>query len=99
MTHAEITRDDVIAEAWRIATARPTDAVRMASTPPQEWGSLDLSVLTKLELGKDGQIKMEFVDRGRLLERLMDVVAPASSYEAYQLLRQMAYGNDGGESL
>lgn len=70
-------REQIIKRMWKLANARAGDAVRLACFPPEEWrgaDGLDLDALTEFKRGSNGVIELKFVDRGRLLERLLDTV-------------------------
>ena len=65
---------DLVALGWEMVSA-PADPVQLLTKPREEWDSLDLRTLTRLEVGRDGALKLETIDRGRLLERLLEVMS------------------------
>ena len=70
-------REDIVKRMWRLANAGAEDAVRLACFPPEEWQGVDkleLDALTEFKRGSNGVGELKFVDRGRLLERLLDAV-------------------------
>lgn len=70
-------REQIIGKMWRLACAGAGDAIRLACFPPEEWcgmQGLDLEAVTEFKRGSSGAAELKFVDRGRLLERLLDAV-------------------------
>ena len=88
LTRMVPTKEDVIAAAWALATSDISDAVKLATLPTDEWGGLNLIGLTELRRGANGVVEIKMVDRGRLLERLLDVVDSESSERRYEELLQ-----------
>ena len=91
------TREDVLGRMWRLANTKATDAVRMACTPQEEWGDvkkLELDCLTEFKRGTNGVIELRFVDRGKLLERLLDGVDHSGEEQVDRFLRAME-GDEG----
>lgn len=70
-------REQIIRRMWSLAGADVKDAVKLAGLPPEEWGSLEklkLEALTEFRRGSNGVVELKFVDKAKLLERLLDVV-------------------------
>ena len=70
-------REQIIRQMWKLANAGAGDAVKLACFPPEEWQGtqrLNLEALTEFKRGSNGVVELKFVDRGRLLERLLDTV-------------------------
>ena len=64
------TREEILAQMWKLANAGAQDAVRMACFPEEEWGDvkkMDLNGVTDFKRGANGVIELKFVDRGKLL--------------------------------
>jgi len=86
------TREDVLGRMWKLANARAVDAVRLACTPQEEWGDvrkLELDCLTEFKRGSNGVIELRFVDRGKLLERLLDGVDHSGEEQVDRFLKAM----------
>ena len=69
------TREEILGRMWTLANASAADAVRVACFPEEEWEDgkqLKLDAVTEFKRGANGVIELRFVDRGRLLERLLD---------------------------
>ena len=69
-------REQIIKRMWKLANAGAGDAVKLACFPPEEW------------CGTDG-LDLEFVDRGRLLERLLDAVDHSGEEQVDRFLQAM----------
>ena len=70
-------REQIIKRMWKLANTGAGDAVKLACFPPEEWQEpqkLDLDALTEFKRGSNGVVELKFVDRGRLLERLLDML-------------------------
>ena len=70
-------REQIVKQMWRLDNTGAGDAVKLACFPPEEWQGveeLELDALTEFTRGSNGVVELRFVDRGRLLERLLDVV-------------------------
>ena len=70
-------REQILRQMWKLANAGAGDAVKLACFPPEEWHGvekLELDALTEFTRGSNGVVELRFVDRGRLLERLLDTV-------------------------
>lgn len=85
-------REQIIRRMWRLANAEAGDAVRLACFPPEEWQdteTLDLDALTEFKRGSNGVVELKFVDRGRLLERLLDAVDHSGEDQVDRFLQAM----------
>ena len=85
-------REQIVKQMWRLANAGAGDALRLACFPPEEWGEtrgLDLDALTEFKRGSNGVIELKFVDRGRLLERLLDAVDHSGEDQVGRFLQAM----------
>lgn len=85
-------REDIVKRMWRLANAGAEDAVRLACFPPEEWQGVDkleLDALTEFKRGSNGVVELKFVDRGRLLERLLDVVDHSGEEQVERFLQAM----------
>ena len=90
-------RRQIVKRMWRLANAGAEDAVKLACFPPEEWREterLDLDALTEFKRGSNGVVELRFVDRGRLLERLLDVVDHSGEDQVDRFLQAM--GGDEG---
>jgi len=86
------TRDEILGQMWKLATASAADAVRMACFPEEEWGDvkkLKLNGVTEFKRGSNGVIELKFVDRGKLLERLLDACDRSGEEQVDRFLRAM----------
>ena len=85
-------REDIVKRMWRLANAGAEDAVRLACFPPEEWQGVDkleLDALTEFKRGNSGVVELKFVDRGRLLERLLDAVDHSGEDQVDRFLQAM----------
>ena len=85
-------REQIIKRMWKLANTEAGDAVRLACFPPEEWqgvDGLDLDALTEFKRGSNGVIELKFVDRGRLLERLLDAVDHSGEDQVDRFLQAM----------
>lgn len=85
-------REQIIKRMWKLANAEAGDAVKLACFPPEEWcgtGGLDLDALTEFKRGSNGVVELKFVDRGRLLERLLDAVDHSGEDQVDRFLQAM----------
>ena len=85
-------REDIVKRMWRLANAGAEDAVRLACFPPEEWQGVDqleLDALTEFKRGSNGVVELKFVDRGRLLERLLDAVDHSGEDQVDRFLQAM----------
>ena len=60
--------------------------------PEEEWGDLkklDMCGVTEFKRGANGVIELKFVDRGKLLERLLDAVDASGEEQVERFLRAM----------
>ena len=80
-------REQIIKQMWRLANAGAGDAVRLACFPPEEWQGVD--TLTEFKRGSNGVVELKFVDRGRLLERLLDTVDHSGQDQVDRFLQAM----------
>ena len=92
------TREDILSRMWKLANAKASDAVHLACTPQEEWGDvrkMDLDCVTEFKRGSNGVIELRFVDRGKLLERLLDGVDHSGEEQVDRFLRAMEGGEEG----
>ena len=85
-------REQIIRRIWRLANAGAGDAVKLACFPPEEWQGtekLNLDALTEFKRGSNGVVELKFVDRGRLLERLLDTVDHSGEEQVDRFLQAM----------
>ena len=85
-------REQVIRRMWKLANAGAGDAVRLACFPPEEWQGVDrleLDALTEFKRGSNGVVELKFVDRGWLLERLLDTVDHSGEEQVDRFLQAM----------
>lgn len=85
-------REQIIRRMWKLANAGAGDAVKLACFPPEEWhgpDKLDLDALTEFKRGSNGVVELKFVDRGRLLERLLDAADHSGEEQVDRFLRAM----------
>ncbi len=85
-------REQIIRRMWRLANAEAGDAVRLACFPAEEWRGaegMDLDALTEFKRGSNGVVELKFVDRGRLLERLLDTVDHSGEVQVDRFLQAM----------
>ena len=85
-------REQIIKRMWRLANAGAGDAVKLACFPPEEWqdtDQLELEALTEFKRGSNGVVELKFVDRGRLLERLLDTVDHSGEDQVERFLQAM----------
>ena len=86
------TREEILGRMWKLANVGASDAVRMACFPEEEWGDvkkMDLDGVTEFKRGANGVIELKFVDRGKLLERLLDAVDHSGAEQVDRFLRAM----------
>ena len=85
-------REQIIKRMWQLANVGVGDAVRLACFPPEEWCGLDkleLDALTEFKRGSSGVVELKFVDKARLLERLMDAVDHSGEEQVDRFLQAM----------
>ena len=85
-------REEILKRMWALANAGPADAVRMACFPEEEWGrvkQMELDGLTEFKRGSNGVVELKFVDRGKLLERLLDAVDHSGEEQLSRFLQAM----------
>lgn len=85
------TREEILGRMWTLANASAADAVRVACFP-EEWGNgkkVKLDAVTEFKRGANGVIELRFVDRGRLLERLLDACDHSGEEQVERFLRAM----------
>ena len=90
-------REQIVRRMWKLANAEAGDAVKLACFPPEEWQEpekLDLDALTEFKRGSNGVVELKFVDRGRLLERLLDAVDHSGEDQVDRFLQAME-GQEG----
>lgn len=86
-------REEILGRMWKLANARAADAVRLACFPEEDWGDLkklDLDGVTEFKRGANGVIELKFVDRGKLLERLLDAADHSGEEQIDRFLQAMA---------
>ena len=86
------TREEILGRMWKLANAGAKDAVKLACYPEEQWDrleDLDLDALTEFKRGANGVIELKFVDRGKLLERLLDAVDHSGAEQVDRFLRAM----------
>ena len=69
-------REQIIKQMWKLANAGAGDAVKLACFPPEEWRGTE-------------KVELKFVDRGRLLERLLDTVDHSGEDQVDRFLQAM----------
>lgn len=85
-------REQIIKRMWQLANVGVGDAVRLACFPPEEWCGLDkleLDALTEFKRGSSGVVELKFVDKARLLERLLDAVDHSGEEQVDRFLQAM----------
>ena len=88
-------REDVLGQMWKLANFRASDAVRLACFPENDWGDvkkMDLCGVTEFKRGANGVVELKFVDRGKLLERLLDAVDHSGELQIDRFLQAMEEG-------
>lgn len=76
---------------WKLANAGAGDAVRLACFPEEgpDGLNLDLDALTEFKRGSNGVIELKFVDKAKLLERLLDAADHSGEEQVDRFLRAM----------
>ena len=85
------TREQILKRMWTLANAKAADAMRLACFP-EEWDEkvkLDLDGVTEFKRGTNGVIEVKFVDRGKLLERLLDATDHSGEEQVSRFLQAM----------
>ena len=85
------TREQILKRMWALANAKAADAMRLACFP-EEWDDkarLDLDGVTEFKRGTNGVIEVKFVDRGKLLERLLDATDHSGEEQVSRFLQAM----------
>jgi hypothetical protein len=85
------TREEILKRMWALANAKAADAMRLACYP-EEWEEkkrLDLDGVTEFKRGTHGVIEVKFVDRGKLLERLLDAIDHSGEEQVSRFLQAM----------
>ena len=85
------TREQILKRMWALANAKAADAMRLACFP-EEWDDkarLDLDGVTEFKRGTNGVIEVKFVDRGKLLERLLDAADHSGEEQVSRFLQAM----------
>ena len=85
------TREQILNRMWALANAKAADAMRLACFP-EEWDEkkkTDLDGVTEFKRGTNGVIEVKFVDRGKLLERLLDAVDHSGEEQVSRFLQAM----------
>ena len=86
------TREEILRQMWKLATTGAADAVSLACFPEEEWGNLDrlnLEAVTEFKRGTNGVIELKFVDRAKLLERLLDAADRSGEEQVDRFLAAM----------
>ena len=85
------TREEILKRMWALANAKAADAMRLACYP-EEWEEkkrLDLDGVTEFKRCTSGVIEVKFVDRGKLLERLLDATDHSGEEQVSRFLQAM----------
>ena len=85
------TREQILKRMWALANAKAADAMRLACFP-EKWDEktrLDLDGVTEFKRGTNGVIEVKFVDRGKLLERLLDATDHSGEEQVSRFLQAM----------
>ena len=85
------TREQILKRMWTLANAKAADAMRLACFP-EEWDEKskpDLDGVTEFKRGNNGVIEVKFVDRGKLLERLLDATDHSGEEQVSRFLQAM----------
>ena len=85
------TREQILRRMWALANAKAADAMRLACFP-EEWDEKtkhDLDGVTEIKRGTIGVIEVKFVDRGKLLERLLDATDHSGEEQVSRFLQAM----------
>ena len=85
-------REQILRRMWKLANAGVGDAVKLACFPEEEWGGLegmDLDGLTEFKRGSNGVVELKFVDKARLLERLLEAADHSGEEQVDRFLRAM----------
>ena len=85
------TREQILRRMWALANAKAADAMRLACFP-EEWDEKtkpDLDGVTEFKRGTNGVIEVKFVDRGKLLERLLDATDHSGEEQVSRFLQAM----------
>lgn len=73
MARRKVSRALVLQKMLELAVGRANDVVRLAYLAEgEEIGGLELGCLKEFRRGKDGAVEIELVDRGALLEKVLD---------------------------
>lgn len=86
------TREEILRQMWKLATTGAADAVSLACFPEEDRSrmkKLDLLGVTEFKRGVNGVIELKFVDRGKLLERLLDAADHSGEEQIDRFLRAM----------
>jgi len=85
-------REEILRRMWQLANAGAEGAVRLACFPEEEWDGLeelDLDGLTEFKRGSSGVVELKFVDKARLLERLLEAADHSGEEQVDRFLRAM----------
>ena len=85
------TREQILNRMWALANAKAADAIRLACYP-EEWDGkkkTDLDGVTEFKRGTNGVIEVKFVDRGKLLERLLDATDHSGEEQVSRFLQAL----------
>ena len=85
-------REEILKEIKRLAKGRVNDAVRLAYLSEDELENieeLELSAVREFKRSSNGTVELKFVDRGRLLERLLDTVDHSGEDQVDRFLQAM----------
>lgn len=86
------TREEILSRMWALANADAADAVRLACFPAEEWGDvggMNLDAVTEFKRGSNGVVELKFVDRAKLLERILDATDHSGEEQISRFLKAM----------
>ena len=85
-------RERLLRQILRLMQAPVNDAVKLAYLQEEETeriDGLDLTALKEFKRSANGVVELKFVDRGRLLERLLDTVDHSGEDQVDRFLQAM----------
>ena len=85
------TREQILKRMWALANAKAADAMYLACFP-EAWDEKtkpDLDGVTEFKRGANGVIEVKFVDRGKLLELLLDAADHSGEEQVSRFLQAM----------
>ena len=85
------TREQILKRMWVLANAKAADAMYLACFPEawDEKTKADLDGVTEFKRGANGVIEVKFVDRGKLLELLLDAADHSGEEQVSRFLQAM----------